>query len=248
MARPRFLVAMALAALALGACGGGMPDSKTHERAVKGFDPAMRRALEGTLAKQFEDSGVKGIAATVIVDGRGEWSAARGFADADAGRRVTTQTPFAQGSITKLMVAALTLRLAERGELSLDDRLGSLVTRPPPGASALPLRRLLAQTGGLNDTPEATFKALFRRPRARWTVEQTLRGVRGVRAPGRFAYGNANYLLVGEAIERATGTGVAAALHQELLDPLGLTGIRLQPDERASGQTAHGYAHPGGDV
>jgi D-alanyl-D-alanine carboxypeptidase len=244
----RSFVGVVLTLLVLGACGGGTPDPQKDQRAVKGFDPRMRSALEQTLEKQFENSGVPGMAATVIVEGRGEWSSARGLADVDAKREVTTRTPFAQGSITKLMVAALTLRLAERGELSLDDRLGSLVRRPPPGSSGLPLRRLLAQTGGLNETPEATFKAIFRRRNARFTVAQTLRGVRAVRAPGKFAYGNPNYLLVGQAIERATGTSVAAALHQELLDPLGLSDIRLQPDERADPQTAHGYAQPGGDV
>ena len=224
------------------------PRPKQDEQAAKGFDPKMRSALEQTLDTQFENSGVPGIAATVIVEGRGEWSAARGLADVGAKREVTTRTPFAQGSITKLMVAALTLRLAERGRLSLDDRLGSLVKRPPPGSAALPLRRLLAQTGGLNDTPEATFKRLFRRRDARLTVAQTLRAVRAVRPPGKFAYGNANYLLLGAAIERATGTSVAAALHRELLDRLSLSEIKLQPDERADPQTAHGYAHPGGDV
>ena len=238
-----------LTLLLLGACGGGgTSQPKKDERTVKGFDPTMRSALEQTLDKQFENSGAAGMAATVIVEGHGEWSAARGLADVSAKRKVTTRTPFAQGSITKLMVAALTLRLAERGRLSLDDRLGSLVRRPPPGSGALPLRRLLAQTGGLNDTPEATFRAIFRRPRARPTVAQTLRGVRAVRPPGKFAYGNANYLLLGEAIKRATGIGVAAALHRELLDPLALSEIKLQPDERASRLTAHGYAPPGGDV
>jgi D-alanyl-D-alanine carboxypeptidase len=247
MRHRRLLVGVVFALVVFGGCGGGSPpDTKDDRRPVEGFDPRMRSALEQTLEKQFENSGVPGMAAAVVVEGRGEWSAARGLADVRKKRKVTPQTPFAQGSITKLMVAALMLRLAERGVLSLDDRLGSLVERPPPGSGRLPLRRLLAQTGGLNDTPEATYKALFRQRKARWTVAQTLRGVRAVRAPGRFAYGNANYLLVGQAIERAAKTSVADALHRELLDPLRLHEIKLQPDERASRQAAHGYAHPGG--
>jgi len=246
MGHRRLLVGVVFALIVSSGCGGASPDSKDDRRAVEGFDPQMRSALEQTLEKQFENSGVPGVAATVLVNGRGEWSGARGMADVRSGREVTVQTPFAQGSITKLMVAALTLRLSERGALSLDDRLGRLVKRPPPGSSRLPLRRLLAQTGGLNDTPEATFKALFRRRGARWTVAQTLRGVRRVRAPGRFAYANANYLLLGQAIERAAGTSVADALHRELLNPLALDSIKLQPDERASREAAHGYAHPGG--
>jgi D-alanyl-D-alanine carboxypeptidase len=145
------------------------------------------------------------------------------------------------------MVAALTLRLAELGKLSVDDRLGTLIDAPPPGAAGLPLRRLLSQTSGLNDISEATRRALFRQRRKRWTVERTLRGVHAVRPPGTFAYADANYLILGEAIKHATGTSVAATLHREVLDPLGLRDIKLQPDERADPQAAHGYAHPDAD-
>ena len=247
MGRRPAVVGVALALLALAACGGGTAEVQRDRPAVGGFDPKMRSALEQTLDKQFENSGVPGMAATVIVEGRGEWSAARGLADIRARREVTTGTPFAQGSITKLMVAALTLKLAERGVLGIDDRLGSLVDRAPPGAAGLPLRRLLSQTSGLNDTPERTYEALFGHPRRRWTVAQTLHGVRAVRRPGKFVYGNANYLLVGEAIRRATGTSVAAALHREVLDPLGLRDVKLQPDERADPRAAHGYASPNAD-
>ncbi len=250
MARRLAVAGAGLAFLVLQACGGGASDPQQQQQAVRGFDPKMRAALEQTLEKQFEDSGVPGMAATVVVEGRGEWSAAHGLADIRAKRKVTTATPFAQGSITKLMVAALTLRLAERGVLDLDDRLGSLLDRPPPGAAGLPLRRLLAQTGGLDGIPEATYEALFRRPRKRWTVSRTLRGIRAAHPPGAFAYSDANYLLVGQAIRRATGKSVAAALHRELLDPAGLRDVKLQPDERADPRAAHGYAHPdaAGDV
>ena len=35
--------------MALGACGGAAPHPNKDERAVKGFDPKMRSALEQTL-------------------------------------------------------------------------------------------------------------------------------------------------------------------------------------------------------
>lgn len=248
MGRRLVIVGVALASLALAACGGGGTAEVQKDRpAPGGFDPRMRAALEQTLEKQFENSGVPGIAATVIVEGHGEWSAARGLADIRAKREVTTGTPFALGSITKLMVAALALRLDERGVLDIDDRLSSLVDHAPPGAADLPLRHLLSQTSGLNDIPEATRKALFRQRRKRFTVAQTLKGVRAVRPPGRFAYADANYLLVGEAIRTTTGASVAAALDRELLDPIGLRDVKLQPDERADRHAAHGYAHPDPD-
>jgi hypothetical protein len=77
-----------LALLLLGACGKGAPEAQKDQGAVKGFDPRTRIALEKTLDMQFENSGVPGIAATVIVEGRGKWSAAWGMADVRTKRKV----------------------------------------------------------------------------------------------------------------------------------------------------------------
>ena len=52
-------------------------------------------------------------------------------------------------------------------------------------------------------------------------------------APGsRWEYNNANYILAGLAIEHATGSSVARQLRRELLDPLELDDVVLQPQER----------------
>jgi len=59
---------------------------------------------------------------------------------------------------------------------------------------------------------------------------------------------DANYQLAGKAIERATRTTVGSALHRELLDPLGLDEIVLQPEQRPSSAAAHGYDARGRDL
>ena len=62
-------------------------------------------------------------------------------------------------------------------------------------------------------------------------------------APGpRWEYNNANYLLAGLVLEHATHESVAAALRREILDPLGLRDVVLQPQERPQPGAAHGYS------
>jgi D-alanyl-D-alanine carboxypeptidase len=218
-------------------CGGSSspPAAVTPSREFE----TTARALDRALDTSFENSGAPGMAAAVVSPG-GQWSAARGMADVRHHRRVTTGTPFAQGSISKLLVAALAMRLEERGRLRLDAPLSQLIERPPARAGAVPLRRLLNQTSGIGDRPE-TYEAVARHPSRRWTMAEILSRVAVFQPPGKFAYMDANYQLAGKAIERAARTTVGAALRRDLLGPLGLEDIVLQPEQRPSRLTAHGY-------
>jgi D-alanyl-D-alanine carboxypeptidase len=67
-------------------------------------------------------------------------------------------------------------------------------------------------------------------------------------APGkRWEYNNANYLLAGLVLEHATHEPVAVALRREILVPLHLRDVALQPEERPSPGAAHGYGRRAGD-
>jgi D-alanyl-D-alanine carboxypeptidase len=159
-------------------------------------------------------------------------------------RPVTGATPFGLASVTKPFIAALMLRFAEEGRLRLDDPLARWLPRFP-GASRITLRDLLGQTSGLRD-PEAAWRTMLRHPHRAMPVTTFLRGVRPVRKPGKFAYANPNYVLAGQVIERSAHTTAAVALHRELLDPLGLDDMRLQPQQTARRPLTHGYAYPNG--
>jgi len=93
------------------------------------------------------------------------------------------------------------------------------------------------------------IRAIDAKPRSLWSPRRTLSyaGKPSFEPGARWQYNNANYLLAGLVIERATGTTVADALRQEILDPLKLDDVVLQPQERARGPTAHGYGEIGSD-
>jgi N-acyl-D-amino-acid deacylase len=64
--------------------------------------------------------------------------------------------------------------------------------------------------------------------------------------PGtRYAYANVDYLLLGRAIEKASGQGYEAFVKKEVLVPLGVTGPRLGralPENRTAGEVSY-YDH-----
>ncbi|GHF94790.1 MULTISPECIES: serine hydrolase domain-containing protein [Amycolatopsis] len=128
-----------------------------------------------------------------------------------SGRAMTAGSAFPLGSLTKPFTAALTLILAEEGDLDLDEPLTGL-------GGAVTLRRLLSHTAGLEsevDDPETGT-------RARWAARYCLR-VRPQFPPGTvFSYSNVGYVLAGWLAEEATGMDWAEALEAILLRPLGI--------------------------
>jgi D-alanyl-D-alanine carboxypeptidase len=109
------------------------------------------------------------------------------------------------------------------------------------------LRQLLNHTSGVANFEQRIDgpyqRAIDARPGKLWSPQRTLSYAgKPEFAPGsRWEYNNANYIVAGLAIERATTSTVTRQLHRELLDPLRLDDVVLQPQQRVRGIAAHGY-------
>jgi CubicO group peptidase (beta-lactamase class C family) len=141
-----------------------------------------------------------------------------------------TTTPFDLASVTKPLVAATAARLTQRGDFDLDAPIGSLLeaARHTPSA-ATPMILLLAHRSGL-----VAYLPLYRCLVAGRSVcrEQMLAEAAsalrpdclGVPADHGFPplYSDLGYLLVGEALSRASGLELDELLAREVTQPLGL--------------------------
>ena len=78
--------------------------------------------------------GIVGGAIVVVRDGRMVAHHEFGFADRDRGVRITPQTIYHYGSITKTLTAIAIMQLRDRGRLRLDDPITKLCTGAAPGA------------------------------------------------------------------------------------------------------------------
>jgi D-alanyl-D-alanine carboxypeptidase len=221
-------------ALVLATCGGA-----SQEHAVQG--PTLAQRLDAELAKQGEEAGVPGVAGAVVVAGKPVWSGAWGMADVAQRRKMTPQTPMALGSVSKTYTAAMALRLAEEGRLSLDARIRRWLPEWR-GAPRMPVRRLLAQTAGVQDPGPGFYERAFERAREPATPADWIAAMpRPLRDPSDTpVYANANYILAGLVIKRAAGRE-----WPRLLPPPG-SGLALQPDQIVSARPARGYWYPTG--
>ena len=127
------------------------------------------------------------------------------------------------GSITKPFTAAAILRLAERGALSLDDRIEKFVPEFNPRGATITLRHLLSHTSGVSAPPPDHYSPLTREQFIKSVNAQPLAFTPGT----RYVYSNAGYGLLGHAIESITGRPFADVIHSEFALPLGLidTGV-----------------------
>jgi D-alanyl-D-alanine carboxypeptidase len=150
---------------------------------------------------------------------------------------------FAIGSITKNVMAALALSLAEDGVLSLEDPVGRWL---PPRAHvdpAISVRQLLNHTSGVYQyfSSDRIWEDLAKDRGRRWTAEEVLSYIQEpyFLPGGGFRYSNTNYTLLGLIVERATGSRVSDELRRRFWKPLGITGVRCYAEEETGGPLAH---------
>lgn len=190
---------------------------------------------------------------TVLV-ARGDdiiFSKAYGSANLEWNVPNTMDTKFRIGSLTKQFTAVAILLLEERGKLKLDDPIKTYYPDAPAAWDKITLRHLLGHTSGIHnytDTPD-----FVRMTTSHATPEELVKRVQD--APLEFEpgaemrYSNTGYVLLGMAIEKASGTGYAAFLKANLFDPLGMKDTGYDENAVVMPQRAAGYSpRPNGIV
>jgi D-alanyl-D-alanine carboxypeptidase len=126
------------------------------------------------------------------------------------GAPVSDDAPFRIASITKMLVATVTLQLVDEGTLELDVPAGVYLPGEPLVAEVT-IRQLLHHTSGIPDygiAPGLGQQLLEQRDRT-WNAQEVLDLVRDARrefSPGdSYSYSNTNYVLLGQIIEHITG-------------------------------------------
>ncbi len=159
------------------------------------------------------------------------WAVVNGMADEQAGRAMSVDTPLRVASNTKTFVAATVLRLWERGLVDLDGPIAQLVdplfnellTAAGYRTDRITVRHLLNHSGGLvdhTDDPEF-FATVLREPQRFWTREEQVRLGAKFSAPlsepgTRHSYSDTGYILLGDIVERISGTTLAATVRREM--------------------------------
>jgi len=194
------------------------------------FQAAYQR-LDEYIARHMAEVGAPGMT-LALADRKGLLRASEyGFADVKAGIKVSPQTLFEIGSISKSFVAIVVLQLAEEGKLDLNKPVTSYLPwlKIESKFSPFTTHHLLSHTSGLSGVP-----LLLR------TAGTTL----GVSfEPGtKWVYSNVGYDLLGFLIEAVDKKPFADAMRQRVFNPLGMNSSSPVISNEIRERLAVGYA------
>ncbi len=199
------------------------------------FQAAYQR-LDEYIAWHMGEMGVPGMT-LAIADRNGLLRSSQyGFADVKAGIKVSAQTLFEIGSISKSFVAIAVLQLAEEGKIDLQKPVTHYLPWLKIETKYAPftVHHLLSHTAGLSGVP------LLNRVAA-----TTLRT--GFEPGSSWVYSNIGYDLLGFLIEAVDKRPFAEAMRQRVLVPLGMNSSAPVISNEIRERLAVGYSPLQGD-
>ncbi len=229
----------------------GCVSSGRVDQALDSKETASIRAI-GQHA--IDADGIVGLSVAVSLDGELVFADGFGHADLEKSRPATAETIYDIASVGKQFTAAAVLRLIEDGKLTLDDRIHDIVPATPPHFPNATIEELLHHLSGFRS---ASLDELNPPP----GLDQLREGLavlddvgltegRIVFEPSAsFIYSNSGYLLLGLAVEAASGRSYASYITDEFLRPAGLTKITVsqRPEGPIMADSLHLSGTPDGD-
>jgi CubicO group peptidase (beta-lactamase class C family) len=171
MIKTRIAIALVLVTLVL------MPAPASLQTRPSGLAPERVAVIDSGLQRYVDDNRVAGVVALVLQDGKPVYEKAFGWADKEAGRRMTTDTIFRIASQTKALTSVAIMQLIEEGRLSLGRRAGDFIPTfakttvatgkkgttvvTEPARRPITIRDLLTHTAGISYGTNADIAALY---------------------------------------------------------------------------------------
>jgi CubicO group peptidase (beta-lactamase class C family) len=206
-------------------------------------------AIDTMIQRVVAEKRLVGLSVGVMQNGKVVLAKGYGYRSLEPRLPVTPTTMFGIGSVTKQFTCSAALLLEEAGKLSMNDPVAKYFPTATR-ASDVTLLDLGQHVSGYRDyypldfvvremaKPEPVDTVIARyatrpldfEPRARWS------------------YSNTNFLLLGKAIEAASGQPVGAFMKERFFTPLGMTRTafdRVPGDTNtAKGYTSYALAEP----
>jgi CubicO group peptidase (beta-lactamase class C family) len=141
-----------------------------------GFSTERLARIDSALQRAVDRGEIAGAVALVMRDGQTVYERAVGWADREAGRRMTTDAIFRIASQTKALTSVAIMTLVEEGKMTLDDPVSRFIpaydqttvaVRTDTGRAIVPARRritirdLLTHTAGISYGTDSIVAPLY---------------------------------------------------------------------------------------
>lgn len=228
--------------LAMLALAVAQPRYPTTGKEAKGLEP-----LDDAVTAIMKRHGIPGAALAVAKDGKLVLAKGYGWSHLENSEVVKPDTLFGVASLSKPITAVAILKLVEQGKLKLDDKPFVLLehirphpgVRPDPRLKTITVHHLLMHAGGwdvkksgdpVNWTTEVQYKRGDKLPVSPEHLISFTLGVPLDFEPGTDEkYSNFGFIVLGEVIEKASGTTYEKYVHEHVLKPAGIVRGSLHP-------------------
>ena len=177
------------------------------------------------------------LAGDVLVEKNGKvvFEKAYGYSDRERPIRNTASTRFHIASMSMQFTAAAVLRLADRGSISLDWRVGDFAPRID-GANKISIRDLLTERSGLPDINALSdYNDILQHHQTPASLVARIEGRPLLFEPGtKFLHEeHSAYNLLALIVEKKTGFPFATAVERLVFRPMGLSASGIDDDSVA---------------
>lgn len=205
----------------------------------------LNNKLDQFVSEKQKELEIYGIQAAVR-SGNFYWQGESGYLGPDKKVSLQEDHIMRTGSVTKNFTAALILKLAEEGKISLNDRLSEWFPEFPK-SKEITLRQLLNHSSGIYSYTENLWLTLETalRSKKRWTAAEILEKTYDKEFyfnPGEgYYYSNTNYLILGLIAEKVSGENLKNLYRNYIFEPLKLKNTYFVPYEGIPQSLITGY-------
>jgi CubicO group peptidase (beta-lactamase class C family) len=190
--------------------------------------------LQANLTQSLaDDPTATGLSSVVFAPDGTVWQGFAGLANRETNAPVDENSLFVIASTTKPMVATVILQLVDEGKIKLTDTVSQWVpdlAKDIPNSDRITIRELLGHRSGIRDylaepqfTEDGFNPAFLNREYNGKDLLAYIKDKPALTEPEQsFSYSNSNYILLGEVVEKATGTNLATQLRSRIFEPLGM--------------------------
>lgn len=204
--------------------------------------PAFDKLVD-KLFSSVQTGSTPGAAILVSQDGKIIYEKGFGYADIGNKVKVTPDTKFRIGSITKQFTAASILKLQEEGKLSIHDKLSKYIPDFPRG-NEVTIEHLLTHTSGIHSytNRNSLYKYLYM-PITSAALIDTIKAYPYDFNPGDlFSYNNSGFFILGYIVEKVSGKNLNDYLKESFFKPLGMNNTGIYSANTLLENEAYGYS------
>jgi len=223
------------------------PEPEASSLRIAGFfseDPQFS-TVDREVERFLSRNEMSGASVAIAKDGKMIFAKGYGWADKENRVRIEPYHLFRVASVSKLITAAGIMKLVEKGQLDLNDQVfgpEGILNQPPyddyldPKVEDIKVVHLLNHSGGWTNRwgdplfiPSAVARGLDKElPVDRTDIIDFMLGKRLHFKPGTMSsYSNLGYAILGEVIEKVSGSDYEAFIKTNILYPLGIFDMKI---------------------